>query len=81
MQMMLPLSAVSQHLSVRLPAVHSPVAILSTAGPPMQTPVMMMVMRSNPWVDSIAFVPFWCLDAKGGEMVLLGFSRICMGRA
>jgi hypothetical protein len=23
---------------------------------------------------SIAFLPFWCLDAKGGEVVLLGFA-------
>ena len=22
---------------------------------------------------SIAFLPFWCLDAKGGEMVLVGY--------
>jgi hypothetical protein len=24
---------------------------------------------------SIALLPFWCLDAKGGEVVLLGISR------
>jgi hypothetical protein len=23
---------------------------------------------------SIALLPFWCLDAKGGEVVLLGFA-------
>ena len=28
---------------------------------------------------SIALVPFWRLDAKGGEVVLLGFFGICMG--
>ena len=80
MLMMPLLPAVSHHLSAGPPAVHRLAATPSPAGPPMQTPVMMM-RRSNPWVDSIAFVPFWCLDAKGGEMVLLGFSGICMGRA
>ena len=81
MQMMLLLPTVSHHLSARPPAVHRLAATPSPAGPHMQTPVTMMMMRSNLWVDSIAFVPFWCLDAKGGEMALLGFSGICMGRA
>jgi hypothetical protein len=26
------------------------------------------------WGSSIALLPFWCLDAKGGEVVLLGFA-------
>ena len=43
---------------------------------------MMMRMEMPPrrtpsdlqWVVSIAFLPFWCFDAKGGEMVLVGYS-------
>jgi hypothetical protein len=27
------------------------------------------------WTCSIALLPFWCLDAKGGEVVLLGICR------
>jgi hypothetical protein len=32
-----------------------------------------------PWGHSIALFPFWCLDAKGGEVVLLGSMGICLG--
>jgi hypothetical protein len=28
-----------------------------------------------PWACSIALFPFWCLDAKGGEVALLGCLR------
>ena len=39
--------------------------------------VVMMPPRRTPsdchGIVSIAFLPFWCLDAKGGEMVLVGY--------
>ena len=64
MQMMPPLLTVSLHSAV------PPVVSLPVPSPP----TMRKVMRSDPWVDSIALVPFWRLDAKGGEVVLVGFS-------
>ena len=44
---------------------------------------MMMMMEMPPrrtpsnlhGIVSIAFLPFWCFDAKGGEMVLVGYPR------
>ena len=35
--------------------------------PPRRTP-------SDLGIVSIAFLPFWCFDAKGGEMVLVSYS-------
>ena len=35
--------------------------------PPRRTPSDLI------WVVSIAFLPFWCFDAKGGEMVIVGY--------
>jgi hypothetical protein len=41
---------------------------------------MLRVMRTSSMMSdllvgsSIALLPFWCLDAKGGEVVLLGFT-------
>jgi hypothetical protein len=41
---------------------------------------MLLVMRTSSMMSdrlvgsSIALLPFWCLDAKGGELVLLGFA-------
>jgi hypothetical protein len=41
---------------------------------------MVWVMRTSSMMSdllvgsSIALLPFWCLDAKGGEVVLLGFA-------
>jgi hypothetical protein len=41
---------------------------------------MLPVMRTSSMMSdrlvgsSIALLPFWCLDAKGGEVVLLGFA-------
>jgi hypothetical protein len=41
---------------------------------------MLPVMRTSSMMSdrlvgsSIALLPFWCLNAKGGEVVLLGFA-------
>jgi hypothetical protein len=41
---------------------------------------MLQVMRTSSMMSdllvgsSIALLPFWCPDAKGGEVVLLGFA-------
>jgi hypothetical protein len=41
--------------------------------------MLLMMMRMSSMMSdlrlgiSIALLPFWCLDAKGGEVVLLGF--------
>ena len=48
---------------------------------------MMMMMEMPPrrtprdlhGIVSIAFLPFLCLDAKGGEMVLVGYSWVLHG--
>jgi hypothetical protein len=42
--------------------------------------MLLMLMRTSSMMSdlrlgiSIALLPFWCLDAKGGEVVLLGFA-------
>jgi hypothetical protein len=44
--------------------------------------MLLMMMRMSSMMSdlrlgiSIALLPFWCLDAKGGEVVLLGFAEL-----
>jgi hypothetical protein len=55
-------------------------AMRSFLGVMRTTKTLLMMMRMSSMMSdlhlgiSIALLPFWCLDAKGGEVVLLGFA-------